>query len=149
MGSLVLGPLLRYVGETDAVIWVETSEACEVEILGSREPTFSPSDEELDEGALALPRKDEIDPDLERQKSLGHFALAVRPARDRYRGRFRRLHPRENGSTGSRLLEHRRATHDTRAQLRQRTRELIGPLACGPFDRPQPREAQPGIVFAH
>ncbi len=40
MGSLVLGPLLRYVGETDAVIWVETSEACEVEILGSSEPTF-------------------------------------------------------------------------------------------------------------
>jgi phosphodiesterase/alkaline phosphatase D-like protein len=40
MGSLVLGPLLRYVGETDAVIWVETSESCEVEILGTRERTF-------------------------------------------------------------------------------------------------------------
>jgi phosphodiesterase/alkaline phosphatase D-like protein len=40
MGSLVLGPLLRYVGETDAVIWVETSEACEVEVLGTRERTF-------------------------------------------------------------------------------------------------------------
>jgi hypothetical protein len=40
MGSLVLGPLLRYVGEREAVIWVETSEAGEVEILGAREPTF-------------------------------------------------------------------------------------------------------------
>jgi phosphodiesterase/alkaline phosphatase D-like protein len=40
MGSLVLGPLLRYVGETDAVVWVETTDACEVEVLGTREPTF-------------------------------------------------------------------------------------------------------------
>jgi hypothetical protein len=38
--SLVLGPLLRYVSETEATIWVETSERCEVEILGRREPTF-------------------------------------------------------------------------------------------------------------
>ena len=40
MPSLVLGPLLRYVGETEAVLWVETDSACEVEILGSRERTF-------------------------------------------------------------------------------------------------------------
>ena len=40
MPSLVLGPLLRYVGETDAVLWVETDSACEVEILGTRERTF-------------------------------------------------------------------------------------------------------------
>jgi hypothetical protein len=40
MASLVLGPLLRYVGERDAVLWVETDEACEVEILGTRERTF-------------------------------------------------------------------------------------------------------------
>jgi hypothetical protein len=38
--ELVLGPLLRYVGETEAVIWVETDERCEVEILGARERTF-------------------------------------------------------------------------------------------------------------
>jgi PhoD-like phosphatase len=40
MLRLVLGPLLRYVSETEATIWVETSEACEVEILGRREATF-------------------------------------------------------------------------------------------------------------
>jgi hypothetical protein len=40
MPSLVLGPLLRYVGETEAVIWVETDSACEVEVLGTRERTF-------------------------------------------------------------------------------------------------------------
>jgi PhoD-like phosphatase len=38
--ELVLGPLLRHVSETEATVWVETSEACEVEILGHREPTF-------------------------------------------------------------------------------------------------------------
>jgi hypothetical protein len=40
MPSLVLGPLLRYVGETQAVIWVETDSGCEVEVLGTSERTF-------------------------------------------------------------------------------------------------------------
>src|SRR5437879_6085793 len=37
---LVLGPLLRYVGETAATIWVETDRACQVEILGHQARTF-------------------------------------------------------------------------------------------------------------
>ena len=41
MAQLILGPLLRYVSETEAVVWVETDEACEVEVLGHREPTFA------------------------------------------------------------------------------------------------------------
>jgi hypothetical protein len=41
MANLVLGPLLRYVGETEATVWVETDAPCEVEILGRTEPTFS------------------------------------------------------------------------------------------------------------
>ena len=40
MPQLLLGPLLRYVGETEAVIWVETDASCEVEVLGARERTF-------------------------------------------------------------------------------------------------------------
>jgi hypothetical protein len=40
MARLVLGPLLRYVGETEAVLWVETEEQCEVEVLGHRTSTF-------------------------------------------------------------------------------------------------------------
>ncbi|HZN90679.1 MAG TPA: alkaline phosphatase D family protein [Thermoleophilaceae bacterium] len=32
--------MLRFVGETDAVIWVETDEPCEVEVLGTRARTF-------------------------------------------------------------------------------------------------------------
>src|SRR5207244_6687761 len=40
---LVLGPLLRYVGETEATIWVETDRPCEVEILGHQARTFEVS----------------------------------------------------------------------------------------------------------
>jgi len=40
MTDLVLGPLLRYVSETEATVWVETDGPCEVEVLGRREPTF-------------------------------------------------------------------------------------------------------------
>ena len=40
MASLVLGPLLRYVGRTQATVWVETDAACRVEILGQSAPTF-------------------------------------------------------------------------------------------------------------
>jgi hypothetical protein len=40
MTDLVLGPLLRYVSETEATVFVETDAACEVAILGATEPTF-------------------------------------------------------------------------------------------------------------
>ena len=40
MAQLLLGPVLRFVDATRATIWVETSERCDVEILGHVEPTF-------------------------------------------------------------------------------------------------------------
>ncbi len=40
MPELVLGPLLRYVGQTDATVWVETDTTCEVEVSGSSSRTF-------------------------------------------------------------------------------------------------------------
>src|ERR671919_2382566 len=40
MTELILGPLLRYVDETAATVWVETDEPCEVEVLGNRDRTF-------------------------------------------------------------------------------------------------------------
>ncbi|WP_433015702.1 alkaline phosphatase D family protein [Kribbella sp. CA-294648] len=39
--QLKLGPLLRYVDETRATVWVETTSAGEVEVLGHRAPTWS------------------------------------------------------------------------------------------------------------
>src|SRR5687768_17392662 len=41
MPALVLGPLLRYAGTTDATVWVETDGACEVDVLGHRSRTFA------------------------------------------------------------------------------------------------------------
>ena len=41
MPSLVLGPMLRHVGDQDATFWVETDAPCEVEVLGSSERTWT------------------------------------------------------------------------------------------------------------
>jgi hypothetical protein len=40
MPGLVLGPLLRYTGSTQATVWVETDSACEVAVLDARRRTF-------------------------------------------------------------------------------------------------------------
>ena len=39
--ALLLGPVLRHVGETDATVWVETSHPCTVDVLGHRERTWT------------------------------------------------------------------------------------------------------------
>jgi hypothetical protein len=41
VATLVLGPLLRHVGERHATVWVETDGPCEVEVLGTKARTFS------------------------------------------------------------------------------------------------------------
>jgi hypothetical protein len=38
--EIVVGPMLRYVGECDATVWVETDQPCEVEVLDHRARTF-------------------------------------------------------------------------------------------------------------
>jgi hypothetical protein len=55
--KLLLGPLLRYVGETEATVWVEADAAREVEILGRREPTFC-----VEEHHYALVRIEGLEP---------------------------------------------------------------------------------------
>ncbi len=40
MPDLILGPMLRYVSETEATVWVETDGPCEVAVLGATEKTF-------------------------------------------------------------------------------------------------------------
>src|SRR4051794_25248001 len=41
MTELVLGPLLRHVDERTATVWVETSQPCDVSVLGVTTPTFT------------------------------------------------------------------------------------------------------------
>jgi PhoD-like phosphatase len=38
---LVLGPVLRYTGSTQATVWVETDQPCEVAVLDARQRTFA------------------------------------------------------------------------------------------------------------
>ena len=57
MAHLILGPLLRYVSETEATVWVETDASCEVEILGATEPTF-----EVEGHHYALVRIEDLEP---------------------------------------------------------------------------------------
>lgn len=40
MPELVLGPMLRHIGETDATVWVEVDGPCEVEVLGHSAHSF-------------------------------------------------------------------------------------------------------------
>ena len=57
MADLLLGPLLRYVGETEATVWVEADSPCEVEVLGRCEPTFT-----VEERFYALVRIEDLEP---------------------------------------------------------------------------------------
>ena len=64
MPGLVLGPLLRYTGSTQATVWVETDAPCEVAVLDARERTFCVEGhhyalvvlEDLDEGSVSAVR---------------------------------------------------------------------------------------------
>jgi hypothetical protein len=55
--ELNLGPLLRYAGERDATVWVETDSACEVEVLGHAARTF-----EIEGHHYALVRIKDLEP---------------------------------------------------------------------------------------
>src|SRR3954449_3472955 len=57
MPELLLGPMLRYVSETEATIWVETDSPCEVRVLDATEPTF-----EVDGHHYALVRLENLEP---------------------------------------------------------------------------------------
>ncbi len=41
MPEVLVGPMLRFIGETEATVWVEMSEPCEVEILAAKASTFT------------------------------------------------------------------------------------------------------------
>ncbi len=58
MAELIVGPLLRFVSETEATVWVEVTERCEVEVLGRVEPTFRVEDHHY-----ALVRLEGLEPD--------------------------------------------------------------------------------------
>jgi PhoD-like phosphatase len=63
MAKLILGPVLRYVSETEATVWVETDGSCDVEVRGTA-GEFSASEEtfEVQEHHYALVCIAELEP---------------------------------------------------------------------------------------
>jgi hypothetical protein len=57
MAQLVLGPLLRYVSEDEATVWVETDAPCEATVLGHSARTF-----EIEDHHYALVRIEGLEP---------------------------------------------------------------------------------------
>jgi hypothetical protein len=57
MPKLVLGPMVRYVSDREATVWVETDAPCEVEVLGRTQRTFT-----VDDHHYALVCIDELEP---------------------------------------------------------------------------------------
>ena len=60
MPDVRVGPLLLHVGKTDATIWVETDQPCEVEVLGSSADTF-----EVEGHHFAVVCVQDLDPEAE------------------------------------------------------------------------------------
>ena len=76
MASLILGPIVRYVGTTEATVWVETDSRCEVEVLGHRAATFSRRRKTLCAGA---DNRAESGPAAARRMTFESNGVARRP----------------------------------------------------------------------
>jgi hypothetical protein len=74
MAELLLGPLLRHVSDTEATVWVEVDERCEVEILGRSEPTFRVGDHHY-----ALVRIEDLAPGSETEYEVSLDGAAAWP----------------------------------------------------------------------
>jgi len=44
MPEVLVGPMLRFIGEDEATVWVETDRPCEVRILDAKAKTFTVED---------------------------------------------------------------------------------------------------------
>ena len=145
MPTLVLGPLLRYTGSTQATVWVETDAPCEVAVLGARQRTFCVEGHhyalvvlsDLDEGSV---RAYEVAP-----RRRARVAAGRRPAAARRSTRastsatrasssapaasaIRSARPYTLAPTASAGLRHRRALGALAAAAVRSARS--GPTAC-------------------
>ncbi|MEO3761422.1 alkaline phosphatase D family protein [Mycobacterium sp. B14F4] len=77
MPEVRVGPLLRHVGETDATVWVETDEACRVEVLGNSANTF-----EVEGHHFAIVCVTDLDPDSEHPYEVRLDGAKAWPPRD-------------------------------------------------------------------
>jgi phosphodiesterase/alkaline phosphatase D-like protein len=146
MGSLVLGPLLRYVGEGNAVIWVETSDACEVEILGTREPTFCVCGHHY-----ALVCCDDLEPGTWHEYEVRLDGERVWPVDDGFPASAFRTYPKEHALDivfGScRVAAPHTPPYSLRKDEDERGREIDALHTLAHRMRNQPRDEWPDVLL--
>ena len=133
MASLLLGPLLRYVGRTQATIWVETDRPCRVtgarapgaDVRGRRPP--------LRAGGARRPARGRGDRVHGRARRRAGLAAAGRRARRRARSTPGRASTRR-GSCSGRAASARRSASRTRCR-RTRTTQGFGVDALWAYSR--------------
>jgi hypothetical protein len=146
MPTLVLGPLLRYVGETEAVIWLETDRACDVEVLGTRDRTFC-----VCEHHYALVRCEGLEPGTWHEYDVRLDGERVWPVDDRFPPSAFRTYPKDGPLQvvfGSCRVA---APHEPPFSLRkdedQRGREVDALHTLANRMRNQPRAEWPDVVL--
>jgi phosphodiesterase/alkaline phosphatase D-like protein len=146
MGSLVLGPLLRYVGEGNAVIWVETSDACEVEILGTRERTFCVCDHHY-----ALVCCGDLEPGTWHEYEVRLDGERVWPVDDGFPASAFRTYPKEHALDivfGScRVAAPHTPPYSLRKDEDERGREIDALHTLARRMRNQPRDEWPDVLL--
>jgi phosphodiesterase/alkaline phosphatase D-like protein len=146
MGSLVLGPLLRYVGEGNAVIWVETSDACEVEILGTRERTFCVCDHHY-----ALVCCGDLEPGTWHEYEVRLDGERVWPVDDGFPASAFRTYPKEHALDivfGScRVAAPHTPPYSLRKDEDERGREIDALHTLAHRMRNQPRDEWPDVLL--
>ena len=146
MASLELGPVLRYVGETEAVIWVETSEPCEVEVLGTRDRTFCVCDHHF-----ALVCCSDLEPGTWHEYEVKLDGEVAWPIDDGFPKSAFRTYPKERATDvvfGSCRVA---APHEPPYSLRKdedpRGREIDALHTLAQKMRNQPREGWPDVLL--
>ena len=146
MPSLVLGPLLRYVGDTEAVIWVETDAACEVEVLGTCERTFCVCDHHY-----ALVCCGDLEPATWHEYEVHLDGERVWPRDDGFPPSAFRTYPKEAAlkiEFGScRVAAPHQPPYSLRKDADERGREIDALRTMALSMREQPRDEWPDVLL--
>jgi len=141
---LVLGPMLRYVSETEATIWVETDRACQVEILGRQAATF-----EVAGNHYGLVVIDGLEPggEHEYQVALDGTVRWPEPGGDFPPSQLRTLSPAGSGRAVKLAFGSCRVTEVPAKAVRDGVTDVDALAACAAGLRKIPRDRWPDVLL--
>jgi PhoD-like phosphatase len=142
--NLVLGPMLRFVSETEATIWVETDRACQVEILGRQAASFEVAGHHY--GLVVI---DGLEPGSEHEYQVALDGTLRWPAPD---GDFppsllRTLRPAGSGRTVKLAFGSCRVTQLPAEAARDGVTDVDALAACAAGLRDTPRDRWPDALL--